>query len=189
MGTGTTVPSSIIDNGGGPTCEAKEVHLDYIESISDTTECEIGADVVLDLTASVFFHSGRYDMGWYIATDGGDTLHGQCDITILKDDDNGEYIPLVAEHGSKDQSGQVEWDNDFKKGDDGCGDVFFNTGGGGILDFMNLGKGLTLKCADTNNDGIMDFDICFSWRQSGGDNEYIPDFLYPGSPAKCFCTE
>ena len=177
------------DHGGGLSCEAKEVYLDYIDSESLTTKCVEGQDVKLDLSASVFFHTARYDVGWYIATDGGDALHGQCNVTILENNNKGDYMPIMAEHGSKVPVGQVQWDNDFKKGNDECGDVFFNSGGGGVLDFMNLGTDLTLKCKDTNKDGIMDFGICFSWRQQGGDDVCIPHLLYPGSPAKCFCTE
>jgi hypothetical protein len=63
-----------------------------------------------------------------------------------------------------------------------------SAGGGGLLKQVDIAKELTLKCDDKNQNGILDFGICFSWREPGNDDTCIPNMIYPGAPSKCFCA-
>lgn len=172
-------------NNQGLVCAAKEVHLEDISAATRAT-CTPGTTVTVNLNATVIFNTGRYDVGWYIALDGGDALRGQCAIKTLRQADG--PLALLAKHGSTSAVGTVVWNQDFKGGNDLCGDVIMSEGGGGVLDFMNIGRGLTLPCLDKTGDGYLDFGICFSWRQPGGDSFCDPNALFPGTPSKCFCS-
>jgi len=174
--------------GGHLVCTAKEVTLSRIEA-SERMTCEEGSMVKIDaLKASVHFNTGRYDVGWYIAKDGKDALNGECYIQPLLEADPNVVKTVVASPGSSEVVGEITWDADHKGKNDKCGDVHMFGGGGGCLDFVSIGQGLELPCIDKTSDGYMDFAICFSWRQPGGDDTCIPNELYPGTPSKCFCT-
>ena len=176
-------------NGGGLVCTAKEVHLSHIEAPERIT-CNEGETVTIDLKASVHFNTGRYDVGWYVGMYGGDALNGECYIQPLLEHDAELAAPknVIANPRSNEVVGHVTWDDDAKGDNDWCGDVHMTAGGGGVLDFVSIGKGMQLECVDKSDNGYMDFGICFSWRQPGGDAECIPDQLFPGAPSKCFCT-
>lgn len=173
-------------NGGHLVCTAKEVKLTHIEA--PRMSCEEGEMVTIDsIKGTVHFNTGRYDVGWYIAKDGGDALNGDCYIQPLLERDMELSHYIYAEPGSKTKVGEISWDMDHKKPNDMCGDVHFHKGGGGVLDQTNIGKDLTLPCIDKTQTGYMDVAICFSWREPGGDDACKPKELYPGAPSKCFC--
>ena len=174
-------------NGGGLVCTAKEVTLSNLEA-GERMTCTEGSTITVDLKATVHFNTGRYDVGWYIAKDGGDALNGDCYIQPLLENDPLVTKKVVAAPGSTEVVGEITWDNDHKKPNDMCGDVHLLQGGGGVIEQTNIGQGLVLPCIDKSQSGYMDFAICFSWRQPGGDDKCIPNELYPGTPSKCFCT-
>lgn len=163
-------------------CEAKEVWLENMEASRPAT-CVAGGWTTLDLSASVVFNAERYDMGWYIATDGGTALTGQCVIKPLLQKDG--PLSVVDKPGSTKVLTNVTWTKDFKGGNDLCGDII---GGGGTLDFMRIGNNVQLPCIDKDGDGILDFGICFSWKVAGSDTKCNPVSLFPGTPSKCFCA-
>jgi hypothetical protein len=172
-------------NGGGLVCAAKEVTLVDIQT--ERSVCREGEMFPIDFNATVKFNTARYDAGWYVALDGGDAMTGTCKMKYLKD--NGEDPKVIFDAPDSDIAvGQIRWDNDFKGKNDVCGDVFMNSGGGGVLQHMNIAKEVRMMCTDKNDNGNMDFGICFSWRQPGRDDTCDPEMLYPGSPSKCFCT-
>lgn len=173
-------------------CRAKEVYLENIST--DRKTCNQGETVRLTINADIFLHAARYDLGWYVATDGGDALHGTCKIGGLTPD-----TQYKVTEGNKDVIiGSVAWNNDFKDGNDGCGDVFIN-GGGGCRIAVPFLKDVDVQCVDSNNDDVLDVSVCFSWRTAGTDGfctlslddpkttGNVPD-LYPGTPSKCFCA-
>jgi hypothetical protein len=173
-------------NTQGLVCTAKEVYLENI-AVDFNSTCSAGDFVDVNINATVVFTTGRYDAGWYIATDGGNALRGSCAIKVLREED-GPLNLTASRNNSTTVVGNVSWDKDAKGTNDACGDIFMTTGGGGVLDYTNIAEGLKLPCIDSDGDGVMDFGICFSWRQPGADDTCDPNALYPGSPSKCFCT-
>lgn len=160
------------------------------------TTCEDGSDVVLSLKATLHAIASRYDVGWYVALDGGDALTGTCDLSVLK---NGNNYAVTAD-GSSRSVGAVSWTNDKFGGNDECGDILLNptaAAGGNIL--VNVAVDKTFKCVDTNGDGNLDFSVCFSWREDVTDElctfriddpnrrGSLPD-VYPAVKMACFCT-
>ena len=72
---------------------------------------------------------------------------------------------------------------------DGCLDI----SGGGTLENYEFAPVL-MSCADSNEDGSLDFDIGISWYQNANspctfDNPDMDNPLpHPGTPAKCWHT-
>jgi hypothetical protein len=172
-------------------CRAKEVYLESVTS--SRLSCNLGATVKLNLTAVIHFNAARYDPGWYVATDGGDALRGSCDINGLVEG----YHNYVVSDGGK-TVGSVKWNSDFKGGNDKCGDVLIDGGGGADISVPFI-RNVDMKCVDENNNGNLDFSVCFSWRVPGSDEfctlsrtdprtKGTEADLYPGTPSKCFCA-
>jgi hypothetical protein len=159
-------------NNSDLVCRAKEVTVLNVQTFpSETTQCTSGEKIKLRLTGTVKFNSERYDAGWYIATDGGDAYTGACAIS-----------PLFKDYSYTITGGAVSWNNDFRGGNDVCGDVL--TGGGPAVMTMDLVEA-DILCNDRDGDGYMDVCVGWSWRVAGHDAFCVPNALTPGTPAKC----
>lgn len=158
-------------------CRAKEVQLTSITT-AERTSCKVGSKITLDLSANIEMVSARYDLGWYIAQDGGDALSGTCAVNSL---DSTNKFNVT--------NGNITWTQDSKIRNDVCGDVFSITPSSKTtLNQASLGKQVELLCEDINGDGYLDFSICFSWRKGDVDSVCEPDALYPGSTSDCDCA-
>lgn len=132
------------------------------------------------------FNSDRYDPAWFLAVDGGDALTGKCFASPLLQ--GNVTSDLFASATSTTKVGLISWTQDFKGSNDVCGDIITTSGGGAVLKSVDIAKNVAVICDDKNGDGVLDFGICFSWRERGADDTCVPDFIYPGSPSKCFCA-
>lgn len=174
------------------TCRAKEVYLDNIRN-KNRTRCVEGTKVKVEISADVVFNAARYDPAFFVATDGGDAMTGTC---LLKGFEKGQRYSVVDKDSNTTVVGSVVFDKDFRGGNDKCGDVMFNGGGGGKIRTGIVNT--EIQCVDRDNDGSLDFAICFSWRVAGTDGACtltrddpltqgaLAD-VFPGTPAKCFC--
>jgi hypothetical protein len=131
-------------NGGGLVCAAKEVTLESLET--NRTSCQENGIITLTLKGTVKFNTARYDVGWYIARDGGDALTGSCDIFPLLQ--GSSPTKIVDKPGSTVAVGSIQWDQDFKDGNDACGDVVMVNGGGGYLEQVVVASNVQFKCVD-----------------------------------------
>jgi len=175
-------------------CTAKEVWIDEAFS-TEPKSCEVGKPIKLTLNARVHFNGDTFDPGWYIATDGGDAMTGTCALAALEEAYGGS-IRLTKSESSNilADDAKVQWTGDV--GNDECGDVTNVPGGGAVLDYQ-IAVATDLICGDSDKDGRMDFNICFSWRKPDEDEYcafrqalsegHAPD-LYPGSDNSCFCS-
>jgi hypothetical protein len=130
------------------------------------------ADFTMPLTAQA-----RYDLGLYIATDGGGSdgaYTGACIANVV----------TIANSST------------FYQGDpsppDLCGDI------NAAHNPQVIRQTITTQCVDTNGDGKLNLPWCTSWRQPGA-NEVCDSTTasppttaanfdaYPGSPSKCNC--
>jgi len=186
---------------GSLTCTAKEVFLEpnSLEA-SKPHQCVKGQPITLNLKATVHFNGeSLYDPGWYVATDGGDAMTGQCAISYL----DSKYVgamTLVESTASNIPTASVSWDQDEGANDE-CGDIHTLSGtaaAGGVFKY-NMVVETPLTCQDSDGNGKMDVSICFTWRKPGFDSlcdvhskleAGQPPTLYPGSrTGSCFCAE
>lgn len=175
------------------TCKAKEVYLTNIHN-SNRTTCTAGTKLKVDISADIMFNTDRYDPTFFVALDGGDAMTGQCLLNGLQQ--TGTFIVLDNDSNSTTPVGQVVWDKDHRGGNDKCGDVIMNGGGGGKVRTTILNT--EVLCVDRDKDGVLDVAVCFSWRVKGTDGYCTltnddPKTIgkladaYPGTPSKCFC--
>ena len=161
-------------------CTANDVTLSEVTNIcvSDgqggcrsDNKCTLGEPVTftanfrMDLTADT-----RYDIGFYVATDGGGTdgaLTGQCAATNVTSDNSPTFYNLDASP-------------------DICGDITGRLGTAYNPQIVRFT--LTTECVDPNSDGFLDLPFCTTWRQPGS-NQICTSAsdVYPGSPSKCNC--
>lgn len=126
------------------------------------------ANFTMPLTAQA-----RYDLGLYIATDGGGSdgaLTGACAANVVTSSNSSTYL-------QKDPPPDV------------CGDI------DAAHNPQVIHQTITTTCSDTNNDGKMNLPWCTSWRQPGSNDTCDSATFttaasfdaYPGSPSKCNC--
>ena len=106
----------------------------------------------------------RYDIGVWIAEDGGDALTGTCSVSDFPSSPS-----------------PVPWTNTDA---DTCGDIV-STNNPVYMSIQNI----DIACVDANNDGLTDTNVCLSWRQPGAANDVCTSPLdaFPGAPSKCWC--
>jgi hypothetical protein len=157
-------------------CRAKEVLLTSITSPS-LKSCRFGDMVQLDIMATISMNSPRYDFGWYVAEDGGDALTGNCTINTLSE--VGVYNV---------SNGFLSWLDDKSQPSDSCGDVLGESDSSVSIEDAYLARGILMPCQDINQDGHLDFSVCFTWRTADTDGACSPEGPYPGSVSKCDCA-
>lgn len=173
-------------------CTAKEVYLENIKN-SNRTRCAAGSKIKVDISADIRFNSARYDPAFFVALDGGNAMNGKC---LLKGLEAGQPYKVVDPTMNTTVVGSVVFDKDARGGNDKCGDVVINGGGGAIIRTSIVNT--EVQCVDRDGNGSLDIAVCFSWRVKGTDGVCtlvnndpktigaLAD-VFPGSPSKCFC--
>jgi hypothetical protein len=94
----------------------------------------------------------KNDLGWYVATDGGDALEDQCMVRALQKDQARSITTgstTISYNGDGDQ----------------CGDVsIISSDSATISNVMIATSQVEMPCRDENEDGNVDFAICFTWK-------------------------
>jgi hypothetical protein len=163
-------------------CASKEVYINTLKSDKPMT-CKPGEQITLTVDASIQIAGPRNDVGWYVAKDGGDALTGQCIVNGLQD--NGA-IYNVTNAASK-TAGFVQWTTANGADGDQCGDVFIVNYGSAKLD-IPIVVNATMPCTDENDDGVLDFAICFTWKSDATNAVCQLATNTPGNHCACFCT-
>lgn len=171
-------------------CRNKEVFLDSWVSTPRLT-CKAGEIIKVNMTASIHVASQRYDIGWYVASDGGDSLHGTCEANAFR---QGTQYAVTTSKTDATLAGYVSWNED--KDSDACGDVIILQGGSANV-VVPIAYEQEIKCIDRNQNSNVDINICFTWRSLERDGKCSLDRndslgkeidLFPGLPNKCFCA-
>ena len=171
----------------GLQCTANDVRIASYELIGGAQACVEGEMITVSLRAHVECGAQeRYDIGLFVATDGGNALTGQCWQ---------DYLPPPlqptppgctggAPLGTSPPYYNAECTEDPA---DTCGDLIQ-----GSLKDRDLIT-LTIPCSDSNDDNIADVGSCVSWdNQASAGSANKPsctnkDQTLPGTPSKCRC--
>ena len=177
--------------GFGLNCTANDVNVARFNVLNNVTECTAGDDVFLDLQAEeVATSSERYDIGLFVAQDGGNALTGLCLQDFLPNVPTLEPHFVGIDHNKRictgtpsEGTGTGPYFNGEceEDGGDFCGDLRQ-----GITTLRNLGF-VTIKCQDFNGDGKADVSACTSWDNTKNNTCTEADDTLPNNGAKCKC--
>ncbi len=175
-----------IDDVTGRTnnCTASDVRLGTFYNIESIT-CNPGDPVTLYLRAEALAGAKeRYDIGMFVATDGGDARTGACYQDYLQPPlaGSGDYDPggpFPAPPGGPFYNAELDEDPD-----DACGDLEQ-----GVHTYHDLAPdtGIVVPCIDTDGDGYLNVGACISWDSQKVNTCLDVDDAVPGTKAKCRC--
>ena len=169
-------------------CTANDVQLAQYSLLTGPTSCVEGEEITLTLLGQfIATASERYDVGMFIATDGGDpnTKGGTCyndylhPVSLTNTDIN------ISTGNGPFFNGELTQDtNDF------CGDIEQKPSG--ITTNFKTAE-ITIICQDSNNNGTADVNSCTVWsnsRSDGSTNKPSCEDEFDtiaGTTAKCRC--
>lgn len=169
------------DYQAGAVCTANDVRLDSLTPVSVVEDCTTGtigsATVIFEALVSAAGSPDRFDIGIFIALDGGDALTGDnCLHDFLEP-------PLTATptYGDanvdmiQDIDGPPWLDNDG----DSCGDIATNT------QVLKTLIPVTIACVDTDMNGWVDLDTSVSWDNNANTVCSTVSDAFPGTNSKC----
>ena len=171
------------ETAGDLVCATKEVFVEALSAQTAST-CGIGDYVTVTIDATINIDGSRSDLGWYIATDGGDALTGTCVVNGLQN--NGAVYELF-DTNTVGNASRVEWISEYGGDDDDCGDVLIYSAGHSALSIPILVEA-TLPCQDENDDGALDFAICFTWKADATNGLCTITNNIPNTSIDCYCT-
>ena len=148
------------------TCVADHITINSITA-SEPSSCIIGQTILVTLEASITFASDAVtDPFWYIATDGGDALEGDC----------------VSSHFTSGTDYTFTGDTtSISYEDNSCGDLVMT--GGSTTTTVKLLVAQEIPCIDANEDNSVDVSVCFAWNNGTPGTCGIP-----GSEESCACA-
>ena len=162
-------PSCLGDVSGiALNCTAEDVRVADTLLIEEVDGCSSNADTAtVKLVANLEINAAqRYDIAFYIATDGGNAQNGIC----FK-----EYLPpplAVAPTDAELASGYGSYWNGGADADD-CGDaeqndINVNPVARILSEPTNAAafESVVLPCRDSDDNGFLDFDYCAGWRNN-----------------------
>ena len=189
---------SCIDDVTGWTnlCDAGDVWLASLESDVSTT-CTPGEAITLNLTAGLLATSlERYDIGLFLALDGGTAATGSCQHIYLppplsfggfcsasvgdckKDADCPEGETCMGGYDPTSGSGPY-YDAEPEDAPDECGDLE-----PGVDTYYALGP-VTVLCIDSDGDGYLDIGSAVSWDDQKDTTCTGAGDARPNTPVKC----
>ena len=190
-----------IDDVTGRTnvCSAGDVQLSLLANEEGTT-CVVGEPITLRLMARLIATSAeRYDIGMFLALDGGDAASGSCQHDYLrpplaaggvctvsgddcrKDADcpSGETCTGGYYPGSASSAGGPFYDAEPEDEPDECGDLEQ-----GVNTYYRLAP-VTVECVDSTGDGFLDISTAVSWDNQRTNTCQGPGDAVPNTPSKC----
>ncbi len=185
--------------GRANVCSAGDVQLSLLVN-DEAKTCVLGEPVTLHLMASLRATSAeRYDIGMFLALDGGDAASGSCQHDYLrpplaaggtctvsggdcrKDADcpEGETCTGGYNPGSVGSAGGPFYDAEPEDEPDECGDLEQ-----GVDTYYRLVP-VTVECVDSTGDGFLDINTAVSWDHQKVNTCAGPGDAVPNTPSKC----
>ncbi len=168
----------------GAVCTANDVRIEALAVVSVVEDCVSGTpgetEVVFEALVSAAGSPDRFDVGLFLALDGGSARDGDsCYHDYLA-----PPLTTTPTYGDKNFDGIDDitdgpWlDNDS----DTCGDIGTNTQA-----FKTL-PSLRFSCIDSNGDGSADVSVCTSWSNTNGTVCNDVSGAFPGTNSQCSCS-
>jgi len=147
----------------GLSCSASDVKIASVVGVNVIQGCASqGSEAIFDLTIELAARNQRYDVGVYLATDGGDARTGSCAVEALP-------VPAFPAH-----------DLDL------CGDIDSSSCSEAVPCTFTI-TNISALCIDPDGDGLLELASCLSWDQNAGGVCNDAEDVAPGAPSKCRC--
>ncbi len=170
----------------GLVCTANDVRVSRYNVVEGPPSVVEGEYMTVTLQVELVSGAGeRYDIGFFVALDGGDALNGSCFREYL--------LPPLCPNASHPSCVYDPINGPFYNAEfyedisDTCGDLEQ-----GVTTYRNLTP-ITIEGQDTDGDGFADVGTCVSWDNKKSDGTVkkpscncINDTL-PGTKSKCRC--
>jgi uncharacterized repeat protein (TIGR01451 family) len=183
---GETGNVCVRDYRSGAVCTANDVRIEALNVVSVLEDCLTGVvgetEVVFEALISSAGSPDRYDIGLFLALDGGsardgnqcyhDFLSGPLTATPTYGDKNSDTIPDI--------DGGPWWNGGTDS--DQCGDIQAST------QLFKTLPPLRFACIDNNGDGSADVSVCTSWDNNTGSTCNTVLNAFPGTNSKCSCA-
>ncbi len=171
------IAQTCIDDVTGTTntCTANDVRITNFTIVSVIDGCVSASDTAtVNAQVTLLAGTNRFDIGIFIAQDGGFARTGSC---------LHEYLPppLAVPPGHNAGSGTGPYAQNEGSSADACGDIIANE-----QTLRNL-NGLIVQCADFDSNGTLDIGTCISWDNQTSNNCNSVSDAIPGTKAKCNC--
>jgi hypothetical protein len=168
----------------GAVCTANDVRIQALNLVSIIETCAAGVPGQAEATFEVFVSASgspeRYDIGTFVALDGGSALAGDaCFHDFLE-----PPLTPTPTFGDKNMDGIADVDGGpwLDVDADQCGDISAGT------QLFKVTPSLRVTCVDTNSDGSVDASVCTSWDNNAGSVCSGLADAFPGNNAKCGCA-
>ena len=170
--------------GGSLGCTSQDVKIASFDLLAVVDGCTGPSDVAqVNLRANLLVGANqRYDIGFFLALDGGNALTGSCYKDWLN--------PVKAPQGTDPTSTEITSGfGPFLNSDgDTCGDAKAVYGQFDKLVGSGSPDTLTLPCTDTDSDGFLDVGNCAGWKnQANNDCGSLAQAGIPDVASKCYC--
>jgi hypothetical protein len=178
------------DHVSGLSCTGTDVTPTGLVAVEVVEPC--GSDVpdtaLVVLDAVIAAGTSRQDLGIYLGLTGGSALdddvcgHARLDPPLTSDptygDANGNAVPDIR--------GGPWWNAEPGDGVDDCGDIVGGTEA--IPIFGTPGVPVEIACVDTDEDGLVDVDVCVSWSNGTNDHCTNTGGAIASVTARCQCA-
>jgi uncharacterized repeat protein (TIGR01451 family) len=166
-------------------CGASDVQVSQLFN-RETISCTAGEMVTIYLRADLLAGANeRYDIGLFVATDGGNAKTGSCYQDYLPPllagiDTYNPGSPLPGPDGGPFYNAEADTD-----AVDTCGDL--EKGAHTYYD-LAPGTGISVPCVDSDRDGYLDIGTCVSWDNTDNNTCTSVDQAVPNTKSKCRCA-
>jgi hypothetical protein len=170
----------------GANCTANDVRIEELRIIQLIKPCNVAPTGVFDAEFEILISAAqspnRYDIGVFLAMDGGSALtgdycyHDYLPPPITPTPTYGDYNA----DGVPDIYNTLWYDGENLVGDT-CGDI------GSGTQVFRVSQIISVACVDLDDNGVADISVCSSWDQNAGADCGSVKGAIPGGPSKCSC--
>nr|NIO72721.1 hypothetical protein [Anaerolineae bacterium] len=175
------------DFRAGAGCTANDVRLEQLTAVTVIEECLAGVsgetEVIFQALVSADGSPDRYDVGIFLALDGGSALTGDsCYHDYLQ-----PPLTSAPTYGDANSDGVPDilngpwWNGELVDPSDMCGDIETNS------QVLKTLAPLRFACIDSNGDGSADISVCSSWDNNRNTTCTGSLDAFPGTNSKCGC--
>ena len=168
-------------------CTAGDVKIAKFNVILGPTTCVLNSTIIVQLQAeTVSTSQNRFDVGYWIALDGGNARTGLC---------FDDYLPPPLDNAPT--VGLTRISPFINTNNNACGDIeqtpimtLRNIGGtttNGIVPPPGPPLSISIPCIDKNGDGKADISACTSWSNNQNHPCLSQIDTVPDQPSKCDC--